>query len=88
MPRIIGDDTSAVRQPTYRVDYLGHNWREGDLWASWRYVLSMKGAVEESERLENASWRSWAKLRGRLGTVSAESLHWYVSYTHRVDRSF
>ncbi|CRK46211.1 hypothetical protein BN1723_006942 [Verticillium longisporum] len=30
------DDTAVRAQPTRHVDYLSHNWREEDIWSSWK----------------------------------------------------
>lgn len=74
-----GDDSSIETEPTRHVDYLSHDWREQDAWSSWRYVANRKHTYENGPRLENAVWRSWAKLRFSLGTVRPESLNWYVT---------
>ncbi|KFZ02395.1 hypothetical protein V500_00235 [Pseudogymnoascus sp. VKM F-4518 (FW-2643)] len=61
--------------PTRNVDYLSHKWEEEDIWTSWRYVVA-KNDYKDKIRLENASWRSWAKLNYRLLTVSPETIDW------------
>jgi hypothetical protein len=33
------DDTSLEDEPSRHVDYLSHEWREDDIWPSWRYVV-------------------------------------------------
>lgn len=73
------DDTAVGHQPTQHVDYLAHNWKEEDIWSSWRYIVSRRGECNNSERLENASWRTWMKIKYRLKTVSPETLNWYVA---------
>jgi hypothetical protein len=73
------DDTAVRKQPTRHVDYLSHNWREEDIWSSWRHVISKREVYSNSARLENASWRTWVKAKNKLKTVSPETLNWYVS---------
>lgn len=71
------EDDSAVRsQPSRHVDYLSHNWKEEDIWSSWKLIVSKRKAYNNSARLENASWRTWAKSKNRLKTVSPETLNW------------
>lgn len=71
-----GDDSSIEEEPERHVDYLSHEWREEDIWASWRYVISRRNRYSNAVRLENASWRSWAKAKYNLPTVSPETLNW------------
>jgi hypothetical protein len=70
------DDTAIHNVPTRHVDYLSHNWREPDLWASWRLVTSKRKAYDKSARLKNASWRAWGKIRSNLRAVSPDHLNW------------
>ncbi|KAH8675974.1 hypothetical protein BX600DRAFT_432510 [Xylariales sp. PMI_506] len=70
------DDTAISRRPTQHVDYLSHDWREEDIWSSWRYIVSKRGEYANSSRLENASWRTWMKAKYDLKTVSPETLNW------------
>ncbi|KAL4953029.1 hypothetical protein BDW69DRAFT_11616 [Aspergillus filifer] len=70
------DDSSVEEEPSRHVDYLSHEWREEDIWTSWRYVIERREVYENSVRLENASWRTWTKLRHNLGTISPETLNW------------
>ncbi|KAJ5587957.1 uncharacterized protein N7459_003722 [Penicillium hispanicum] len=70
------DDTSIEVEPSRHVDYLSHDWREEDIWASWRYVTARKSDYSNGVRLENASWRTWAKAKNHLGTISPETLNW------------
>lgn len=72
------DDTSLEDEPSRHVDYLSHDWREEDIWSSWRYVTSRRNDYSNGVRLENASWRTWAKAKHNLKTISPESLNWYV----------
>ncbi|OAX83433.1 hypothetical protein ACJ72_02212 [Emergomyces africanus] len=75
-PRTAGDDASIENEPTRHVDYLSHDWKEEDIWSSWRYIVSRRGEYNNGTRLENAVWRTWAKAKHRLGTVTPESLNW------------
>lgn len=72
------DDTAVEVQPSRQVDYLSHNWKEEDVWMSWRYVISRRkhSDYSTSARLENASWRTWMKSKNKLKTVSPETLNW------------
>lgn len=70
------DDTAIESQPTRHVDYLSHTWKEEDIWASWRHIISRRSAYQNSERLENASWRTWMKAKNNLKTISPETLNW------------
>ncbi|KAL8866291.1 MAG: hypothetical protein Q9198_008951 [Flavoplaca austrocitrina] len=75
---LVGDDLDIHTEPTRHVDYLSHNWKEEDIWSSWRHVVGRRKVYSNSIRLENASWRTWAKSKYRLQTVSPETLNWYV----------
>lgn len=70
------DDTAARMQPVRHVDYLSHEWREEDLWSTWKHIVSGRNAYSNSARLENASWRTWEKTRRNLRTVSPGSVRW------------
>jgi hypothetical protein len=70
------DDTLIEDEPSRHVDYLSHDWKEEDIWSSWRYVTSRRNDYSNGVRLENASWRTWAKAKHNLKTVSPESLNW------------
>jgi hypothetical protein len=72
------DDISVRAQPSRHVDYFSHDWREEDIWSSWKFIVSRRGDYTNSARLENASWRTWMKARNNLSTVSAETLNWYA----------
>lgn len=72
------DDTAVTTKPTRQVDYLSHDWREEDIWSSWRYIVARRGEFANSTRLENASWRTWMKSKNNLKTISPETLNWYV----------
>lgn len=58
------------------VDYLSYRFDEMDLAASWRVMTKQKKQVVNGIRLENASWRTWAKHKYNLKTVSPETLNW------------
>ena len=73
------DDSTFETQPDGQVDYLSHQWREEDVWRSWRSMTRQKNAIANGMRLENASWRTWWKQRNGLKTISPETLNWYVS---------
>ena len=73
---VAGDDITLKTEPTRHVDYLSHNWKEEDIWASWRHIVARRKAYTNSSRLENASWRTWAKSKNKLKTVSPEALNW------------
>jgi hypothetical protein len=75
-PTEVSDDIAVRQEPTQHVDYLAHEWREEDIWASWSYVSRRRGRVNNHTRLENASWRQWTKTKNDLKTVSPESLNW------------
>ncbi|EFR02214.1 hypothetical protein MGYG_05217 [Nannizzia gypsea CBS 118893] len=70
------DDSFVEREPSRHVDYLSHPWREEDVWSSWRYIAARKEDYESGHRLENAAWRSWARIRFGLGWFPAEALNW------------
>jgi hypothetical protein len=72
------DDTCAEQSASQQVDYLNHNWSEEDVCSSWRHVISMEKRFELKARLENASWRAWAKRRNLLPSISPEKINWYV----------
>ncbi|KAG0044067.1 hypothetical protein BGZ83_010704 [Gryganskiella cystojenkinii] len=80
--RPMHDDTDAGRvipviQPALAIDYLGNSWsNEDDIAASWKFMTKQKNDMINGLRLENASWRNWAKQRHQLKTVSPKSLNW------------
>ncbi|QSS64919.1 protein phosphatase type 1 complex subunit Hex2/Reg1 [Histoplasma capsulatum] len=77
MPRIASDDSSIRHGATRHVDYMTHDWKEEDIWGSWQYVVTRRILYSESSRLENALWRSWAKLKFCLSTITPGSLGWW-----------
>ncbi|KAI8975652.1 hypothetical protein BDF20DRAFT_914538 [Mycotypha africana] len=58
------------------VDYLSYKFDEMDLAASWRVLTKQKLSIVNGIRLENASWRTWAKQRNNLKTISPDTLNW------------
>ncbi|PNS17108.1 hypothetical protein CAC42_3843 [Sphaceloma murrayae] len=72
----VADDTAVKSNPSRHVDYLSHDWREEDIWSSWRHIVSQRKVYGQRSRLENASWRTWAKSKYNLPTVSPETLNW------------
>src|SRR6478735_1554146 len=72
------DDMAVSSRPSHQVDYLSHNWREEDIWSSWRYIVMRRGKLPNSIRLENAVWRTWAKAKNNLKTISPDMLNWFV----------
>ncbi|KAF9948606.1 hypothetical protein BGZ72_009498 [Mortierella alpina] len=76
------DDTDAGRlipavRPALAIDYLGSSWsNEDDIAASWKFMTKQKNDLINGLRLENASWRNWAKQRHHLKTVSPKTLNW------------
>lgn len=80
---VIAEDDTAIKQhPSRHVDYLSHEWREEDIWSSWRHIVSKRRIYGERSRLENASWRTWAKQKNRLRTIPPDTLNWYVFPTN------
>jgi hypothetical protein len=78
VPKYAEDDITVSSRPTKQVDYLSHTWKEEDIWSSRSYVISKRGELTNSSRLENASWRTWMKARNNLKTIAPEELNWYV----------
>lgn len=74
------DDSDVHYEPSRHVDYLSHDWKESDISSSWRYIVLRRKEVANSARLENASWRTWAKAKYNLKTVSPESVNWLKDY--------
>jgi hypothetical protein len=72
------DDMAVSSKPSRQVDYLSHNWREEDIWSSWRYIVMRRGVLPNSIRLENAIWRTWVKAKNNLRTIPPETLDWFV----------
>jgi len=74
----VADDTAIKQEPSQHVDYLSHDWREEDVWSSWRHIVSQRRVYGQQSRLENAAWRTWVKSKYDLPTVSPETLNWSV----------
>lgn len=74
--RIAKDDMAVRNEPSRHVDYLSHDWKEEDIWSTWRYIVSKGKLHSNSKRLENASWRAWMKAKYRLRTISPDTLGW------------
>ncbi|KAI9662132.1 MAG: hypothetical protein M1831_002828 [Alyxoria varia] len=72
----VADDTAIRREPSKQVDYLSHNWREEDIWSSWKHIVSSRRIYGERSRLENASWRTWTKQKYQLQTVPPQNVNW------------
>jgi hypothetical protein len=72
----VHDDSDLQYEPSRHVDYLSHDWKESDISACWRNIVSKRKDVTNSARLENASWRTWTKAKYNLRTVSPESVNW------------
>ena len=75
----ISDDIWTERgpAPSRQVDYLSHDWQESDIWSSWRYIRKERADYpHNAARLENASWRTWAKSKYKLKTITPETLNW------------
>ncbi|CAI4057911.1 hypothetical protein SKDZ_04G2560 [Saccharomyces kudriavzevii ZP591] len=74
------DDNDVVVEPERHVDYLSHKWKESEISNSWKYIILKKKKRDvdlvNAARLENASWRTWAKARNNLKTVSPEVVNW------------
>lgn len=76
----VHDDASAKPIVDDRVDYFTHNWKVSDIAGSWRYVVSRRQDMANSARLENASWRMWAKARNNLRTIDPAQVNWLKDY--------
>lgn len=77
----VAKDDFAVRpDPSSQVDYLSYAWQEDDLYSSWRHVIVNRMEYGQASRLENASWRAWAKSRFGLPTVLPETLNWLAGF--------
>ncbi|KAK2667203.1 hypothetical protein RAB80_017624 [Fusarium oxysporum f. sp. vasinfectum] len=72
------DDMAASNKPSHQVDYLSHNWRDEDIWSSWRYILRYDVERPNSIRLKNAVWRTRVKAKINMKTISPETLDWLV----------
>jgi len=81
-PNMIPDDNLSAMPgfqyaPKICVDYLSHEWtQEDDIWTSWKVMSKQKKELSNGVRLENASWRTWAKQKYNLKTVNPQKLNW------------
>lgn len=41
----VADDTAIRDDPSRQVDFLSHDWREEDIWASWRHIVSQRKSL-------------------------------------------
>jgi hypothetical protein len=55
------DSNVQTRLPSIAVDYLSHDWKEDDVWASWKAMTKHKSELANGVRLE---------------TISPETLNW------------
>ncbi|KAL0253399.1 protein phosphatase regulator [Diplodia seriata] len=76
-PSATRDDLSLRSDPSRHIDYLSQDWQEDDISSSWRHITVNRKEYGQVSRLENASWRAWAKSRFQLATVSPETLNWF-----------
>lgn len=74
------DDLDVVQEPADRVDYFSHDWSERDIAGSWKYVIARRQDMANSARLENASWRMWAKAKNNLRTADPSTVNWLKDY--------
>lgn len=58
------------------VDYLSHDWKNENVWISWKVMTKQKKIFDNGIRLENASWRVWAKQKYNLKTLNPKELNW------------
>ncbi|KAI9297966.1 hypothetical protein K502DRAFT_323038 [Neoconidiobolus thromboides FSU 785] len=73
----IDDPFERAPVPSQCVDYLTHQWEFEDLALSWKAVSRHSDTSLNCSRLENASWRIWAKQRKNIPTLNPEKLNWY-----------
>ena len=74
------DEATIKPQPIRHVDYLSHDWKEEDIWSSWKHFVSHRLKYRDRRRLENAMWRAWTKAKNKMKTVRPETLNWYVRF--------
>lgn len=73
------DDIAIWPHPSRHVDYLSHDWREEEIWATWKHLRSGRKVCNEVERLENASRRAWTKVMLKRKAVDPKTFDWYPS---------
>lgn len=71
------DDCWMVRHPKEQCDYLSHDWKEEEIWRSWRYIVNKRYRFRDSDRLENAVWRTWLKSMEDRKPVDPKLLNWH-----------
>ncbi|EPS37221.1 hypothetical protein H072_9120 [Dactylellina haptotyla CBS 200.50] len=76
LPAKVVDDILLLAEPSQNVDYLSHDWKQEDIWASRKYKARKGDVFDNTARLENASWRAWMKVKQKLTTVFPEQLNW------------
>ncbi|KAK4507873.1 hypothetical protein PRZ48_001608 [Zasmidium cellare] len=73
----VADDTAVRNDPSRQVDFLSHEWREEDIWASWRHIVSQRKTLYgERSRLKESDV-TW--LYGPLKTASSYPITQNVS---------
>lgn len=72
----VKDDTEVRLQPLRNVNYLSYDWKEEDVWSSWKHIISKRNMYSNSARLENGLWGTWTKSKNKLKTVSPEQINW------------
>ncbi|UQC89065.1 uncharacterized protein CLUP02_14593 [Colletotrichum lupini] len=78
-PRRLAKDEAAIEEkPSVHVDFLAHEWKDGEFWASRRYLASHGSEYGNKARLENAAWRAWTKAKDGLKTVPPDKLNWLI----------
>ena len=80
-PFIFAEDDIALNnssQVVHCVDYLAHDWKTDDLWASYKHLHSHRECIRASARLENALWRVWWRETESLKRIDPEVIHWFV----------
>jgi hypothetical protein len=75
---ITKDDSEAYILPVKCVDYFSHEWNEEEMLASWRHLRIKEQLNKNVGRLQNASWRLWARSLFNLKTVSPQTVNWFV----------
>jgi hypothetical protein len=80
-PFLFAEDDIALHvaaQPAHGVDFLAHEWKTDDLWATYKHVHSQRENIRASKRLENALWRASIRNMRGLRRVDPEVIHWCV----------
>lgn len=73
---LIGIVPGVQYHPKINVDYLSHDWKQENVFASWKAMTKQKKKINNGIRLENASWRVWAKQIYHLKTINPNELNW------------